>query len=122
MCTKGIEGAEFIKPRPHWAWFGATNTSSSVGHHPNSSSAQSCSAICLLVNPRAMLDCTAKACWSLLQGGQAGRGTAQHAELAQQGGNDSAFDPSVVTILEEAIALGIVPPFRCCFDSVQKFQ
>lgn len=54
-----------------------------------------------------------------LQGGQAGRGTAQHAELAQQEGNDSAFDPSVVTILEEAIALGIVPPFRCCRHSVQ---
>ncbi|KAL3134957.1 hypothetical protein ABBQ32_007917 [Trebouxia sp. C0010 RCD-2024] len=57
------------------------------------------------------------------KGGQAGRGTAQHAELAQQEGNDSAFDPSVVTILEEAIALGIVPPFRldlpCAVDMRQ---
>ena len=50
--------------------------------------------------------------WHLLQGNQAGRGTAQHAELAQQEGNDSVFDPSVVAIMEEAITLGILPPFR----------
>ena len=50
--------------------------------------------------------------WHLLQGSRAGRGTAQHAELAQQDGNDSVFDPSVVAILEEAITLGILPSFR----------
>lgn len=49
---------------------------------------------------------------NLLQGSQAGRGTAQQAELGLQEGNDSAFDPSVVAILEEAITLGILPPFR----------
>ena len=58
----------------------------------------------------------------LSQGGQAGRGTAQHAELAQQDGNESAFDPSVVAILEEAIALGIVPPFRCGFGRPIKYS
>lgn len=51
--------------------------------------------------------------WRLLQGSQAGRGTVQYAELAQQEGNDSAFDPSVVAIVEEAITVGILPPFRC---------
>lgn len=34
--------------------------------------------------------------------------------LAQRQGaaNDTAYDSSAVSILEEAIALGVVPPFR----------
>ncbi len=42
-------------------------------------------------------------------------GHSQLAETAQQPANDIAYDPSAVTILEEAITLGIVPPFRSVF-------
>ena len=39
-------------------------------------------------------------------------GQGQMAELAQQQANDIAYDPSAVTILEEAVTLGILPSFR----------
>ena len=47
-----------------------------------------------------------------MQGSHMPHGNSQLAELAQQQANEMAFDPAAVNILEEAVSLEIVPPFR----------
>ena len=49
----------------------------------------------------------------MLQGSYLARGSAQYADAAQLEASDIAYDPSVITLLEEAINMGVLPPFRC---------
>ena len=49
---------------------------------------------------------------SMVQGAYISPGHTQLAELAQQQANDIAFDPSAISILDEAVTLGVLPAFK----------
>ncbi len=49
---------------------------------------------------------------SMVQGAYMAPGHTQLAELAQQQANDIAFDPSAISILDEAVTLGVLPAFK----------
>ena len=48
----------------------------------------------------------------MVQGAYTSPGHTQLAELAQQQANDIAFDPSAISILDEAVTLGVLPTFK----------
>ena len=48
----------------------------------------------------------------MVQGAYMSPGHSQLAELAQQQANDIAFDPSAISILDEAVTLGVLPAFK----------
>ena len=48
----------------------------------------------------------------MVQGAYMSPGHTQLAELAQQQANDIAFDPSAISILDEAVTLGVLPAFK----------
>jgi len=51
----------------------------------------------------------------MVQGAYVSPGHTQLAELAQQQANDIAFDPSAISILDEAVTLGVLPAIKYVF-------
>lgn len=51
----------------------------------------------------------------MVQGAYMSPGHTQLAELAQQQANDIAFDPSAISILDEAVTLGVLPAIKYVF-------
>ncbi|KAL0041133.1 hypothetical protein WJX77_005807 [Trebouxia sp. C0004] len=68
-------------------------------------------------------DGTSTSVLSTFKGAYVSPGHTQLAELAQQQANDIAFDPSAISILDEAVTLGVLPPFKldipCAVDMRQ---